>query len=244
MQHSNRQAFTLIEVLVVVAIICLLVAILTPTLAKAKDQARLTACGSNLRQIGTGIAAYAGVSGVIPHGPHVRDLGGLLEPNTGETATSQVWTGPQEPVTSRMALGLLLWQKNITPELLYCPGDNSSDPVEELGKIQRREMAPVFCSYLYRQVDDSDGRGRMENLGLNGLGGRATTLALDMNSLITIDPALTRTNHRARRVNILCCDGSVRQASNIDNRFSMRDEDLVRSTYRRKDILREADRLY
>jgi prepilin-type processing-associated H-X9-DG protein len=65
-----------------------------------------------------------------------------------------------------------------------------------------------------------------------------------MNSLITFDPSYARTNHKARRLNVLLFDGSVRQANNTDNRFSIRDEDLIRSTYRRKDILREADRLY
>ena len=44
------RAFTLIEVLVVVAIIALLVAILLPSLARAREEARATACGSNMKQ--------------------------------------------------------------------------------------------------------------------------------------------------------------------------------------------------
>lgn len=54
----RRAAFTLIEVLVVVAIIALLVSILLPTLRQAKEQAKIGVCLSNLGTIGKGTAAY------------------------------------------------------------------------------------------------------------------------------------------------------------------------------------------
>ncbi len=53
-----RSAFTLIEVLVVVAIIALLVAVLIPALSAARTQAKITSCGANSKQIGTAIALY------------------------------------------------------------------------------------------------------------------------------------------------------------------------------------------
>lgn len=49
---SGRAAFTLIEILVVVAVITILVAILMPALARARASARMTVCGSHMRQIG------------------------------------------------------------------------------------------------------------------------------------------------------------------------------------------------
>jgi prepilin-type N-terminal cleavage/methylation domain-containing protein/prepilin-type processing-associated H-X9-DG protein len=54
-----ERAFTLIEVLVVVAIIALLVSILLPTLKRAKEQAKRAVCAAHMHQLSLGVFSYA-----------------------------------------------------------------------------------------------------------------------------------------------------------------------------------------
>ncbi|TVS06348.1 MAG: DUF1559 domain-containing protein [Phycisphaerales bacterium] len=56
---ATRHAFTLIELLIVIAIIAVLIGIMLPSLAGARESARRLQCGSNLRQMGVGFTAYA-----------------------------------------------------------------------------------------------------------------------------------------------------------------------------------------
>lgn len=64
----RSRSFTLIEMLVVIAIIAILAAMLSPTLQNSLLAARSVACANNLRQIGIWGMEYAGDwRGIVPH---------------------------------------------------------------------------------------------------------------------------------------------------------------------------------
>src|SRR5215203_4280922 len=57
-QAARTNAFTLIELLIVIAVIAILVAIILPTVGKAREAANRATCLSNLRQLAISINGY------------------------------------------------------------------------------------------------------------------------------------------------------------------------------------------
>lgn len=82
-RHTPRVAagFTLIEMLLVVAILSLLISILMPTLSQSRESASIVVCKNNQHQVHTAISAYAAgnqrrfpYDTVMPNGPWLWDL--------------------------------------------------------------------------------------------------------------------------------------------------------------------------
>jgi prepilin-type N-terminal cleavage/methylation domain-containing protein len=125
---TKRRGFTLIELLVVVAIIAVLIAILLPSLGKAKDNAKKTKCLANLNALTKGAVAYS------------AEWDNFMPPQRGQGAN-----GYQPPMTYQMNNGstlygfaLLYKTKAITdPRVYYCPSQTNPsfmiDPKVERG---------------------------------------------------------------------------------------------------------------
>ena len=77
-----RRAFTLIETLVVISVICLLTALLLPALQSARESSRRARCIANFAQVGLAVQNYASTTGYFPPGAiHWTSGGGASDLN-------------------------------------------------------------------------------------------------------------------------------------------------------------------
>lgn len=137
---TAARAFTLLELLGVIAIIGILMVMMIPVLDSTRDSARLSACRSNLRQLGTGVYLYA-----LDHEDHTPpninpkldpprrdDLQGTFVGGTTGDIRTLGWLVPAEMGGPPKALNQYI--DNVS--VLFCP--SLSDKVYEMDDEYKR----------------------------------------------------------------------------------------------------------
>jgi prepilin-type N-terminal cleavage/methylation domain-containing protein len=217
---TRRKGFTLIELLVVISIIALLIAILLPSLGRARETAKFTVCKTRMRAIGLANTQYA------------LDNKGRLCPGDGWNGTGikgyiSKWTKPDGIVN----LGHLLQAKFLpipssVEHCFYCP----SDPADRYKKVpttmpryfeeqwQKIPGASIDFGYEYRDSYD----GGAQWMGAEAAYGFGVQMEkIGSHSILTDFSAWGYNVYytHKRRYNILLGDSSVQKIDDRSYKF-------------------------
>lgn len=130
--RRNKIGFTLVELLVVMAIISILAAMLLPALSRARAQARSVACRSNLKQIGYSTGMYqTDYDELCPSGNNVSfpfDIVSGWHLYSGTDVGDSVYAHPLQ-ILAYHGYAKVGWHGNndrITESVFTCPSDRAA----------------------------------------------------------------------------------------------------------------------
>jgi prepilin-type processing-associated H-X9-DG protein len=134
---QHRPGATLVELLVVVAILGILIALLLPAVQAAREAARRSTCTVNLRQIALATANYADVWGALPAGVHFT-----FSYSTGSQHVAILPFLEQAPLFNAVNFDWIIWSPANTTVMgaklgvYQCP----SDPMAFMSDTYRGDL--------------------------------------------------------------------------------------------------------
>jgi general secretion pathway protein G len=135
----KRNAFSFIELLVVISIIAVLAAVLFPVFTRSREKAKQTACNSNLRQLGVAMRLY------------LDDNDGRY-PKAWDNSCCEPWANlpgnvsPFPPQPHQAAITVVLEPYVSTPEIWHCPSDSGELDDNVPGGFNHR--TPPYYSWI------------------------------------------------------------------------------------------------
>src|ERR1022692_1109956 len=164
-ERRSSHGFTLLELLVVFAIIAILASLLLPALGRAKDHARMTTCLSSLRQIYVAMKIY------------MQDYSDRYPTTSGNNWVSFRLGGGNPDPSAAARFGLewatnrILWPYTKSRELYRCPSDRGMDDSPWMAPFNSC-YEELGCSYKYND-DLWHGQARLAMADPdNGLAGK------------------------------------------------------------------------
>ncbi len=147
-EHNSgmrRRGFTLVDVLVSIAVVAVLVGIMIPSLAGIRETTRRVICQSNVRQVGLAMAMYSNdwsdeipPSAFVAAGSHEKMF--FVRAHLGLNG-SMAWDG----------LGFLYAEDYLSePGVLYCPSHSGDHPYERYETIWNNPDSDIAANYQFR----------------------------------------------------------------------------------------------
>lgn len=131
-RRSSPRAFTLVELLVAIAIIAVLAALLIPAVQAARAAAASTQCLSNLRQLGFAIMQYRDANGSYPQYraeyPPITNNYGVVRPRWQWIMASQLggWAQNPDAITAAGVADTTYTNVPLDNAMLICPSMDAS----------------------------------------------------------------------------------------------------------------------